>query len=298
MFTGEEQALIRLDIFSWLEMKLLEKPWITRQELLNDYKWRGRRIPLISTMKGIWNPADFSETLSILSTPKSKYTDKSLGNGDIHYAYEDTNPLGGANAKLRLAMQNGTPLIYFEGLEPGKYTAHIEVFVTDDNFDNRYFVVNLNGAKSLKESQLPLDENQKRYVERKILQRVHQPKFRAQVIMAYRVQCAVCRLQHIDLLDAAHIIPDSDDAGIASVKNGLSLCKIHHAAYDRNIMGINPDFKVVINEEVLREVDGPMLKFGIQAMHGETLQLPQRIQDQPDTDLLARRFQAFVDSAA
>jgi putative restriction endonuclease len=296
MFTGEEQALIRLDIFAWLEMKLLEKPWLTREELLSGYKWRGNRIPLISTMKGIWNPSTFSETLSILSTPKSKYTDKSLGNGDIHYAYEATNPLGGANAKLRLAMHNATPLVYFEGFEPGKYTAHIEVFVTDDNFSEQYFVVNLNGSKSLKESQLPENENQKRYVERKILQRVHQPKFRAQVIVAYRVQCAVCRLQHIDLLDAAHIIPDSDEAGIASVTNGLSLCKIHHAAYDRNLMGINPDYKVVINKEVLLEVDGPMLKFGIQAMHGESLQLPKKLHEQPDKDLLARRFEEFVNS--
>ncbi len=50
----------------------------------------------------------------------------------------------------------------------------------------------------------------------------------------------MCRLKHVDLLDAAHILSDSD-GGQPVVTNGLSLCKIHHAAYDRGIVGVRPD---------------------------------------------------------
>ncbi|WFR74686.1 HNH endonuclease signature motif containing protein [Prescottella defluvii] len=57
---------------------------------------------------------------------------------------------------------------------------------------------------------------------------------------AYETRCAVCSLAHGSLLDAAHIVSDGHDAGIASVRNGLALCKIHHAAFDVRILGITP----------------------------------------------------------
>jgi len=111
---------------------------------------------------------------------------------------------------------------------------------------------------------------------------------------AYEAQCAVCSLGHGALLDAAHIVPDGEPLGEPVTRNGLALCKIHHAAYDQNILGISPDRVIFINEAVLREVDGPMLKHGIQNFHGETLRkLPARRDEQPDPDRLALRFDDF-----
>ncbi|MGI8867651.1 MAG: HNH endonuclease [Mycobacteriales bacterium] len=54
-------------------------------------------------------------------------------------------------------------------------------------------------------------------------------------MVAYETRCAVCRIGHRELLDAAHILPDTHPRGEPVVPNGLALCKIHHAAYDRNI---------------------------------------------------------------
>ena len=51
----------------------------------------------------------------------------------------------------------------------------------------------------------------------------------------------LCKLRHAELLDAAHIIADANDEGLPIVPNGLALCKIHHAAFDKNIIGISPD---------------------------------------------------------
>jgi putative restriction endonuclease len=103
----------------------------------------------------------------------------------------------------------------------------------------------------------------------------------------------VCRLQHTDLLDAAHIIRDADEGGLPVVPNGLSLCKIHHAAYDRDIIGVRPDFVIQVRRDVLVEVDGPMLKHGIQAMHGNRLSLPHHRAALPDRDRLERRYEQF-----
>jgi putative restriction endonuclease len=100
-------------------------------------------------------------------------------------------------------------------------------------------------------------------------------------------------LKHTQLLDAAHIISDSKPNGDPVVPNGIALCKIHHAAYDRNLMGIRPDYQVVINSELLAEIDGPMLKHGLQEMHGKQLQLPRRPAAHPDKDRLEARYSEF-----
>lgn len=96
---------------------------------------------------------------------------------------------------------------------------------------------------------------------------------------AYRIHCAMCRLKRRELLDAAHIIPDSDPDGHPEVSNGLSLCKIHHAAFDRGIIGVRPDYVIQVREDVLKEEDGPMLKYGLQVPHNLELLLPMRTAD-------------------
>jgi len=98
------------------------------------------------------------------------------------------------------------------------------------------------------------------YVTRVSKQRMHQQEFRQRVLRAYREQCAICRLRHEELLDAAHILPDGHPRGEPVVPNGLALCKLHHAAFDRNFLGLRPDLTVELRPDVLREPDGPMLK--------------------------------------
>ncbi|MNW61480.1 hypothetical protein D3C74_395420 [compost metagenome] len=113
------------------------------------------------------------------------------------------------------------------------------------------------------------------------------------MLVAYETQCAVCNLKHGALLDAAHIIPDSDERGLPTVSNGLALCKIHHAAYDHNMLGVTPDYEVRIAVDLLEEIDGPMLKHGLQEMHGRQITVPRRRGERPDPEFLASRFERF-----
>ncbi|MGN6089556.1 MAG: hypothetical protein ACTHNT_09730 [Actinomycetales bacterium] len=87
---------------------------------------------------------------------------------------------------------------------------------------------------------------------------------------------------------------DGQPGGEPVVSNGLSLCKIHHAAYDRNILGVSPDLVVHINSRVLEETDGPMLRHGLQDFHRQPLRvLPTKSAQKPDRDRLDVRFSGF-----
>jgi putative restriction endonuclease len=142
---------------------------------------------------------------------------------------------------------------------------------------------------------MPITEQLRRYILRETRQRLHQPVFRATVLRAYGTRCAVCALRHGQLLDAAHIVPDREKAGIAAVRNGIALCKIHHAAYDSFVLGLRPDLVVQIRSDLLVEIDGPMLEHGLKGRHGQPLMtVPTVRAERPDVDLLEERYAAFL----
>jgi hypothetical protein len=128
--------------------------------------------------------------------------------------------------------------------------------------------------------------------------RLHQQRFKLEVMRAYRNRCAICSLRERALVQAAHIVPDADPEGIAAVVNGLALCAIHHLAFDRNLLGIDPGGVVHIADRLLREIDGPMLRTGLQGFHGESIVLPRRPEDRPDRLRLESRFERFLRAAA
>jgi len=137
------------------------------------------------------------------------------------------------------------------------------------------------------------DEVRRKYVTSEVIIRLHQKAFREKVLHAYREHCAFCSLKHRELLDAAHIIPDNE-GGPASVKNGLSLCKIHHAAFDKNILGINEDYRIEVRKDILEEVDGPMLKYGLQELNHKQIILPRSNSSKPDKNCIRSRYERFL----
>jgi putative restriction endonuclease len=82
--------------------------------------------------------------------------------------------------------------------------------------------------------------------------------------------------------------------GLPEVPNGLSLCRIHHAAYDGNILGVDPDCRIHVRRDILEETDGPMLIHGIQELQDKRIQLPRRAMDRPNADYLGERFRVFL----
>lgn len=261
---------------------------VTRAQL-EAFTYRGEPLKLIDQSRGIRNPRELVATLSILSQPKGPYDDVETADGLLRYAYRAGDPDGGDNRKLRRAADLGLPLVLLQGLSAGVFVPTFPVYVVADDPVGRFVEIAVDEDLRY----LPRTADTREYAERLTRLRLHQPVFRARVLRAYERTCAICRLKHVDLLDAAHILSDAD-GGQPVVSNGLSLCKIHHAAYDRGILGVRADYVVQVRADVLLEEDGPMLKHGIQAVHDVRLTLPSRIADLPDRDLLAQRFAAFA----
>lgn len=292
--TLQEQDQLRERIFVRL-LKLADDAggFLTFDELMN-FQIDGQRIPLVS-QRGINNPQIFDATLSVVSAADGPYNDHLGPDGLIRYAFEAGDPKAGSNKKLLLAMETKTPFIFFERPMPNVYVPLVGAYVVAADFPNLNVTVAID-ATMRAQYEMGIGEIEKRYITGEIKRRVHQPIFRAQIIKAYERRCAICRLNHAELLDAAHIIPDADIGGTASIPNGMALCKIHHAAYDRNFLGIDPDYRVHIDEELLIEVDGPMLQHGLKEMHGTTITVPTPKTQQPDRDKLAARFELFLAS--
>jgi putative restriction endonuclease len=135
---------------------------------------------------------------------------------------------------------------------------------------------------------------ERRYALREVKARLHQASFREAVLAAYGGRCAISHLPEPRLLDAAHIVWDADEQyGQPVVTNGLPLTKIHHAAFDANLIGIDPDYRIHVSDRLLEIHDGPFLELGLKRIAGTLIDLPRRIEDRPDRDRLALRFEEF-----
>lgn len=271
---------------------------IPRSALMEGITLQGERIPIWNYQKGIFKPAVLGSdgaALSIHTSAASPYDDAhDVEAGAIVYKYRGENPAHPDNVALRRAMERQLPLIYLVAVDPGVYDVVAPVFITDDSPSTLEctLVADQQGEAASTEASL-LTSLRREYTTRAVLQRLHQQQFRRMVLTAYREQCAICSLKHVELLDAAHILPDRHPKGEPVVTNGLGLCKIHHSAYDANIIGIDPDAKVHVREDILREIDGPMLKHGLQAVAGFRLWVPRKLDLRPNRDFLAERYERF-----
>jgi len=287
----EEQY--RQQIMSALaERTALNGGFVTRQELTSFRVTGDQQIRLIDESRGIRNPKELAATISIVSSPDGPYDNREIEGGMFHYDYQSQSDLGD-NTKLRRAYELGLPIILLRKIATGVFVPVFPTYVVADDRPNRRFIIAVDESLRFLANPLAPTGAEKRYAECVVRARLHQPEFRGRVIRAYHARFAICSLKHADLLDAAHIISNSADGGDPVVPNGLSLCKIHHAAFDRNLLGISPDYSVHLDADLLNEIDGPMLLHGLQEMHGRTLALPHRRSDQPDRDRLSIRFDAF-----
>lgn len=295
--------LIRAAAFQWVEEQVnLHGGFVPRRLLDQGFQFQGNRITLTGP-QGIWKPAAMELPLSIYTRPDGPYPDLIMDDGFLVYRYRGIDPNHADNVGLRKAMQKRVPLIYFYRSEEGKCLVKKPVYIEEDHPENLTFIVSIGADNSIYKQQ-DLQQNQlfletedhfyRRYATTEAVRRLHQEDFRVRVLSAYKEQCAFCQLRHRELLDAAHIIPDKEEGGEPIVPNGLSLCKIHHATYDSNIVGVNPDYKIIVREDILKEIDGPMLKYGIQEMHGQKIVLPGKRKDWPDRERLELRYLCFL----
>jgi putative restriction endonuclease len=295
---------IRRKLFDWLhEQDLLNGGVFPRKQLESGFTINGKIITLIGP-SGIWIPAGFLTPISITTTISGPYEDGLTEDGVLNYKYRGFDLNHRDNIGLKEAMRQRIPLVYFRSIKPGRYVAVWPVFVIEDVPSAFCFRVAIDAVYTItgeiNEPTFSVESNHearlgvRKYITVVTKKRLHQIIFREFVLDAYDRKCTLCNLQHIELLDAAHIIADSELKGEPIVPNGLALCKIHHAAYDSDLIGISPDYLVKIRGDVLEEIDGPMLKYGLQAMEGNKIRIPKNKSDYPDRDRLDIRYKRFL----
>jgi putative restriction endonuclease len=270
--------------------------------LREGFIFNGTRVSFGSFQRGIHRGREQHgpAALTLTTSFKDPYADTFDEAGALFtYAYRAGSIDQHDNRALRAAFTLQTPLAYFRAMAPGQYWVIAPMFVTSDDPATRMVVL---------EPGLPIQDMQpgglvsgpdvRAYATSEARVRLHQQRFKLDVMRAYRERCAICSLRERALLQAAHIVPDIEPEGIAAVVNGLALCAIHHLAFDRNLLGIDPHGVVHIADRLLREVDGPMLLNGLQGFHGAAIVLPRRPEDRPDPQRLESRFERFLGAAA
>ena len=297
-------TLMRMTAFTHV-LKLSEtQNNISAEELRRGFTFEGERIPLVNPQRGIFKPRQMQYLLSIRTVfprPGKRvwYDDQRQVHSQIFesreavdYAFMGKNPDAADNRWLREAFENRIPVIYFLGVAPGLYQAIIPTYISgwDANTLKARIVF---GIQDQADYVAPESVNERRYALQTVKQRLHQASFREAVITAYNGRCALSGLPEQRLLDAAHIISDKDEQlGQPVVPNGLPLSKIHHAAFDAHLIGIDPDYRLHVSERLLDLHDGPMLD-ALKQLDGGILHLPKRAKDYPDRDRLSLRYEQF-----
>src|SRR6266542_2991503 len=292
---------VRLAAFRFLEEQVRVAGEVLPLNILRQgFHFDGQRIPLMNAVQGIFKPAAMDLPLSITTTAPKEREDRPyddvMTDAGLLYRYRGSDVNHPDNVGLRTAMQRQRPLIYFHGIVPGQYFPEWPVFIVGDSPAQLTFTVNIDDRRLA--GMQPRDDDEetsgrRRYVTRVVQQRAHQAAFRIRVIEAYQRHCAICRLRHQELLEVAHILPDGHPRGEPIVPNGMALCSRHHCAFDTNILGVTPDFRIEIRKDVLEEKDGPMLVHGLQTFHGQRIELPRRKTAWPKREFLEERYGLF-----
>jgi putative restriction endonuclease len=280
---------------------------LTSRQLAEGFQYQGTRVPFINPQRGIFKPRQMRQLLSIRTVyPRpgrrvwyddQREVHKQIyeGHETVDYAFMGTDPDAADNRRLREAMEAHVPVIYFLGIAPSLYQAIAPTFIVD--FDPASLNAKIAFASSDAATAAPASAAERRYALRTVKQRLHQASFREMVISAYRGRCAISGLPEPLLLDAAHIASDADEQfGQPIVRNGIPLSKIHHAAFDAHLIGIDADFGIHVSERLLDLRDGPTLE-ALRQFDGKKLMPPKREIDRPDRDRLAMRFEKFKAAA-
>lgn len=300
MGAGDFDERLRSSALAHLRVVQLRTGGPVRQEDVATFEFEGERVPLMDIQRGIRKPRMLDAALSFRTVFASRpdqrpYADERGDDGYQRYMWRGTDASHPENVALRRAMEAQLLLVWFQGIAPGLYLPVFPVWLVDEEPHQHRFVVALDLEQlhlwGSSDDMLVL-ELRRAYADRVVRERLHQPVFRSQVLAAYGNRCALCRLRHRELLDAAHIRSDSL-GGEPVVTNGIAMCKIHHAAFDALLMGVRPDYRIELRRDVLVEEDGPTLRYALQGLHGAQIELPRQRAARPSRDLLDERYEHF-----
>ncbi len=240
----------------------LREQWVAipASELKTFYT-QGRQV-FIKGQQGIFKPAELSQPLSIRTALDSPYTDGLIQGTRVLYDFAPRTREH-ENDGLKEAAESALPLIYFVQVKrkPNpEYIAFAPVRIVSWDDGARQFLVDLSEQTIARADEVsgkdafPRESSSDRVFDRELLEksyaptivqrRLHQARFRNEVLAAYQERCAVCILHIRPLLDGAHVVPDRDPKPVVVINEGLALCATHHRAFDAEILRYDSNYRV------------------------------------------------------
>jgi putative restriction endonuclease len=112
-------------------------------------------------------------------------------------------------------------------------------------------------------------------------QRIKQHFFRRAVLSTYRGRCCMSGLAEQRLLIASHIVPWSrDKTNRLNPSNGLCLSAIHDRAFDKGLISLTDDLRVVLSSELVAR-DEPFIKATFLPLQNHQIEVPDRFRPEP-----------------
>lgn len=275
-------------------------PW---SEIVKGFTFLGGRIMFASQALGIFKPRQMDRVLSIKTVvPRAgrdaSYSDQVAGgseNGMWVYDMRERDPAHSQNQWLKTAWMEGLPLIYLRGLAPAVYLPSFPVYVTDWDAGAGQVRMALGlectSRQDLVEPAL-MGRELPRYTYRHMQNRMSVACFRIDVLEAYQDTCALSGLAQPQLVDAVPITQGKSGIRL-DVTEGLCLSRLHHAAFDANLLGIDSDGRVHLSERLDTYVPGDPFVRNLLSVAGRRISMPRAPECQPNRDLLAARFEQF-----
>jgi len=268
------------------------------------FNFGGELVLLMNRAGGIFKPRQMPQgVLSIKTTMPRKgaavniYNDHGSPDGYYQYSLQQGDPHGGRNKCLWEAFNNQQPFIYFHAVAPAVYKAMWPCFIEEINPDTGYAKVLVGIAQpdisshSI-EYKIP-DKIESRYQIRETKVRLHQASFREAVLGVYKHRCAITGMAQPRLIEAAHIVPDAKAGAHQLVNNGIALSNLHHRAYDRNLIGIDGDYRIHVSPEIKEHSPNDFVEQAFLKCDQQCLILPTTTEYRPSRGGLAERFELF-----
>jgi putative restriction endonuclease len=310
MAGGSNDELIRMSAFAALDRLMVGRTVLPWSVIETGFSAPGfdHRLRFSGRAKGIFKPKEMTGILSVRTVMPRKgrkvwYKDQHdgrdalyAGDSTVRYSFRGQDPASSDNLMLRVAVEKQSPIIYFVAVAPAVYVPLFPAFVVDwypERLEADLAFAPM--ATAGRVATLPKTTIERRYRLVEVKQRLHQAEFREAVLDAYGSRCVITGLPVRELLDASHILPDADENwGQPCIPNGLPLSKIHHAAYDANLIGIDPNGFVHVSQRLSADCRDLDVVNAINAMKAARIRTPRSDEDRPDRDRLAMRFEEYV----
>lgn len=277
--------------------RILAATWgdaVPASELTKGFEFQRQRILLVAWGRGIFKPEQLQDgPLTLVSSLGGNYEDEALAGDVMLYDYAPQS-FAWANEGLKRLSQQGRSVILLKQVKPKprpEYMIFAPVVVQGFDEVGRKFRLDLSASPAVGE---PIGSAPatyaRRYTETIARARLHQAYFRRDALTAYKSRCCICSLSERPLLDAAHIIADNTDGGVANVTNGMAMCPTHHRAFDRHLLLVAPDYKVHIQRDLLTDAKSDATARVLLEFDGKGINLPRDPRYRPNPEFLKAKW--------